>query len=148
VGKLTRNPEKVQEGHDRRTGELKRRKFEEDNVRVFSSSLSCTQSLTMLFQTSDPISQAGNDKLEDKKDQKTPAAEMADNEENVAGNAPTTSVTGQRGPATHPTEDGAREQAATTAPEGTEEAERQRQSEHGGGDQLIDESSNKKLRSE
>ena len=46
-----------------------------------------------------------------------------------SGNTATSTVTGKRGPGTHPTEKGAMEQAATTAPEGTEEAEQQRQGE-------------------
>lgn len=46
-----------------------------------------------------------------------------------SGNTATTSVTGKQGGKAAPTEAGALEQAATTAPEGTEEAEKQRRGE-------------------
>ena len=55
------------------------------------------------------------------------------------GNAATSTVTGKRGPGTHPTEAGAQEQAATTAPEGTEDAEKQRRGENTYADKQIDE---------
>ena len=48
-------------------------------------------------------------------------------------------VTGKRGPGVHPTEAGAQEQAATTAPEGTAEAEAQRQGENAYTQKDIDE---------
>lgn len=67
-----------------------------------------------------------------------------DQGDHIAGNAAPTSVTGKRGPGTHPTEAGAQEQAATTAPEGTDEAERQRKGEVVEDDKQIDEASNKK----
>lgn len=57
----------------------------------------------------------------------------------AAGNAAPTSVTDKRGPGTHPTEAGAQEQAATTAPEGTAEAEAQRQGENVNAQKQIDE---------
>ena len=56
------------------------------------------------------------------------------------GNAASTSATGKRGPGTHPTEKGAQEQAATTAPEGTQKAEQQRQGQNTDTDKQIDES--------
>ena len=71
-----------------------------------------------------------------------------DQGDNIAGNAAPTSVTGKRGPGTHPTESGAQEQAATTAPEGTQEAEEQRKGEVVNKDKQIDESSNKKPRTD
>ena len=48
-------------------------------------------------------------------------------------------MTGQQGSGAHPTDIGAKEQAAVTAPEGTEEAEQQRQGVHA--DKQIDEAS-------
>ncbi|KAI0821467.1 hypothetical protein BC629DRAFT_1262921, partial [Irpex lacteus] len=100
VGKVTRNQDKVQHGHEQRTGELKRKKFEEESVRNNDNSGSSSQ----------------------------------------PGNQAPTSVTGKRGAGTHPTEAGAQEQAATTAPEGTEDAERQRNGGNVEGERQVDES--------
>lgn len=55
------------------------------------------------------------------------------------GNAAPSSVTGKRGPGAHPTEKGALEQAATTAPAGTEQAEQQRRGENAYAVKDIDE---------
>lgn len=71
-----------------------------------------------------------------------------DQGDRIAGNAAPTSVTGKRGPGTHPTETGAQEQAATTAPEGTQKAEEQRQGEAVNTDKQIDESANKRPRTD
>ncbi|KAI0683277.1 hypothetical protein BC835DRAFT_1396075 [Cytidiella melzeri] len=127
VGKITRNQDKVQHGHEQRTGELKKKKFEEDGK-------------------ADPFSGA----KEEKKDEPASAATKTGGDEpGAAGDAPPTGVTGKRGrDGVHPSEAGAQEQAATTAPEGTAEAEKQRQGGNTDGDKQIDESSNKKLRSE
>lgn len=59
--------------------------------------------------------------------------------DDIAGNAAGTTATGKRGPGTHPTEAGAQEQAATTAPEGTKEAEAQRQGGNVDAQRQIDE---------
>lgn len=116
------------------------------------------------LQKSDPFANAGGDDKKDgdqkqdvKHDEKQQEAQGGDKGlsgtehdegDNIAGNAAPTSVTGKRGPGTHPTEVGAQEQAATTAPEGTEEAEQQRHGETVNKDKQIDESANKKARTD
>ena len=85
------------------------------------------------LQNADPFGNAGDagegDKDKDKKQDEPTGGPNPNNEgrEDVQGNAAQNSVTGKRGPQTHPTEAGAQAQAATTAPEGTAEAERQAQ---------------------
>jgi hypothetical protein len=59
----------------------------------------------------------------------------------VAGNAAQNTVTGKRGPQTHPTEDGAQKQAATVAPEGTEDAAKQAAGGNADRDYQIDRNS-------
>lgn len=62
--------------------------------------------------------------------------------DDVAGKAAPTLVVDNGGPgATHPTEAGAREQAATTAPEGTREAGRQAQGGNTDKQKMLDEGS-------
>lgn len=85
---------------------------------------------------------------DDNNDDKGLSGTEHDQGDNIAGNAAPTSVTGKRGPGTHPTEAGAQEQAATTAPEGTEAAEQQRQGGNVDTDHQIDESANKKARTD
>ena len=41
AGKITRNPEKAEHGKEMRTGELKKKKKEEDDVRVFPRIADC-----------------------------------------------------------------------------------------------------------
>ncbi|KAI0343826.1 hypothetical protein BDW22DRAFT_1328852 [Trametopsis cervina] len=127
VGKITRNQDKAQHGHEQRTGELKRKKFEEDN-------------------NADPFATAEGGGEKEGEKEKEPAAKT--DESTNAGNEPSTGVTGKRGPGAHPTEKGAQEQAATTAPEGTDAAEEQRAGENTYNDKQIDESANKKPRTE
>ncbi|THG92845.1 hypothetical protein EW026_g8201 [Hermanssonia centrifuga] len=75
----------------------------------------------------DPFKNAKDDSSE-KKDtdasDKSPSTTAESHKE--PANAPTTTVTEKSGAKAHPTEAGAREQAATTAPEGTKKAEEQR----------------------
>lgn len=71
-------------------------------------------------------------------------AEQATSSVNASGTGKT-SITppgGKRGPGTHLTEEGAKEEAATTAPAGTEQAEQQRRGENEYADERIDEAQN------
>ena len=82
------------------------------------------RSLNFVLQSMDPFKTAGGD--DDEKEEKPAQSTGGPNPNNTgnpetAGNVAQPSVTGKRGPG-HPTEEGAHQQAATVAPEGTEEA--------------------------
>ncbi|GJE92466.1 hypothetical protein PsYK624_086200 [Phanerochaete sordida] len=128
AGKVTRKPEKAQHGKEMRTGELKRKQHEEDDADP--------------FKTADGEGDKDKDQQDTQSDQPDQRAgnpnPTNDGREDVQGNAAQTSVTGKRGPQTHPTEAGAQAQAATTAPEGTEKAERQAQGENVEHERQID----------
>ncbi|KAK7689362.1 hypothetical protein QCA50_007153 [Cerrena zonata] len=95
VGKILHKPQKVQHGHDLRTGELKRREREENEPHN-------------PFQSID----TGDDK---------PGASSKKDEGLFQSQGETTGTEKHLSPA------GEKEQAATVAPEGTDEAERQRE---------------------
>lgn len=112
-------------------------------------------------QQADPFANADDkkdtkedEKDDDKMDEDKPVAPSGtagteDKEgDNAAGYAAPTSVTGKNSVGKQPTEAGAREQAATTAPEGTEAAEAQRAGGNVETDRQIDEGANKKPRTE
>jgi len=120
AGKITRNHDKVQHGKEMRTGELKKKQHEHDDQ-------------------ANPFGNAA-DGDKDKKPEEPTGGPNTTNEgrEDVQGNAAQNSVTGKRGPQTHPTEAGAQAQAATTAPEGTEQAEKQARGGNVDNDRQID----------
>lgn len=174
VGKVKKDPSKVQHGKQMRTGELKRKQQEEGDVRICSphmfvfrvlTALSCCKVNDNPFQNADepPPGAAGGDNddtqegsagakrpktdadaqkgaedITDDTTDKAPGQEASDAP--GTGNTAST-VTGQQGSGAHPTDIGAKEQAAVTAPEGTEEAEQQRKgaTTHAHADKQIDE---------
>ncbi len=96
-------------------------------------------------QTADPFNADDSNNKDSTPAQNTTGSGSEGNTTNTGsssqpGNQAPTSVTGKRGAGTHPTEAGAQEQAATTAPEGTEEAERQRDGGNVEGERVVDES--------
>ncbi|KIP04079.1 hypothetical protein PHLGIDRAFT_20076 [Phlebiopsis gigantea 11061_1 CR5-6] len=123
AGKVTRNAGKVEHGKQMRTGELKRKQKQNDD-------------------NPNPLASVDDDEKKANVSGENQGGEGNQSnfgDDHVAGNAAPTSVTDKRGPGTHPTEVGAQEQAATTAPEGTAEAEVQRRGENVNAQKQIDE---------
>lgn len=88
-----------------------------------------------VLQNTDPFKTAGGDKPGQ-------AKTSGGSSNDVPSNAAPTPVIDNGGPGvTHPTEAGAREQAATTAPEGTREAGRQAEGGNTDKQKMLDESS-------
>ncbi|KAH8103405.1 hypothetical protein BXZ70DRAFT_727875 [Cristinia sonorae] len=118
-GKILHNPAKAQHGKDMRTGELKKRQKEEDDKKPFAG-------------TGDD----DKDKEKDKGDAQTNSGKpdpRTQNANSQSGGAPP-SIEANTGP----NEKAAKEQAATTAPEGTAEADAQRKGESVDQDRQVD----------
>ncbi|THH29903.1 hypothetical protein EUX98_g4283 [Antrodiella citrinella] len=113
AGKILHNPEKVQHGKDMRTGELKKRE-KEDEQNPFEPG-------------SGPATDKGDAEKPD--ESKPPAVNSASRTDSNVAQAGT--------PQTGHEENTEKEQAATTAPEGSDEAEVQRKGEATHGDKQI-----------
>ncbi|KAI0371963.1 hypothetical protein BV20DRAFT_132625 [Pilatotrama ljubarskyi] len=102
-GKILRKPDVIEHGREIRTGELKKKQQEQDNMDPFNQT------------KGDDDNQQGGAGL-----QKQPSGAGSSGPDAPVSFPPAASDT------SHPTDKGAREQAASTAPEGTEKAERQK----------------------
>jgi len=135
AGKIMRNPEKVQHGKDMRTGELKKKEKDDDSNNPFANAgdkkdkkdkRESEDQDKSKSDSSQPQSQTNADINTSSPDPRT------QNADKQMGAAPP-SVEAQTGP----NEKAAKEQAATTAPEGTSEAEIQRKGENTHADKQI-----------
>jgi len=114
VGKILRNPEKVQHRKEVRTGELKKREQEEEDEK---------ENPFKKEEKEKKEPEGGKDAVDSDKQSPSGSANSQTHKPQTAATGPSIEANSRSDP------EAAKEQAATTAPEGTEAAESQRKGE-------------------